>query len=302
MNPNSDRAGQPGIPSIRHLVLVKGAGDLASGVALRLHRSGFPVAMTELERPLAVRRMASFAQAAFDGRVSVEDVTAVRCELHDVDACLADGAIPLLVDPQADTVPLLRPAVLVDAIMAKSNTGTRIHDAPFVVALGPGFRAGADCHAVIETNRGHLLGRVLWQGSAEPDTGKPGDLPGAAANSSRVLRAPIAGHVASSFEIGDHIAAGEVIAVIHGQDGSRAPLTAPFAGILRGLIHPSVPVTAGTKIGDLDPRAQRSYCFTVSDKSLAIGGGVLEALLAAIHRSLLPPLIRVTQPTQVNHP
>ena len=302
MNPKSDRAGPPGILPIRPLVLVNGAGDLASGVAVRLHRSGFAVAMTEIEHPLAVRRMASFAQAVFDGCAVVEGVTAVRCDLHVVDACLADNAIPVIVDPHAHAARLLRPAALVDAVMAKNNAGTRIHDAPFVVALGPGFCAGADCHAVIETNRGHHLGRVLWKGSAEPDTGQPGDLPGAAAHSSRVLRAPIAGTVISSFQIGDHIAAGEIIAVIHGQDGARAPLTAPFAGILRGLIHPSVPVATGTKIGDLDPRAQRSYCFTVSDKSLAVGGGVLEALLTAIHRSQLPPLIHVTQPTQVNRP
>lgn len=298
----SDRAGPPGISSICPLVLIKGAGDLATGVAVRLHRSGFPVAMTEIERPLAVRRMASLAQAVFDGRATVEDVTGVRCEPHSVDVCLAAGEIPVLVDPQAHSVRLLQPAVVVDAIMAKNNSGTRIDDAPFVVALGPGFQAGEDCHAVIETNRGHYLGRVIWQGGAEPDTGKPGDLPGAAANSSRVLRASIAGFAVSPFEIGDHIAAGEVVAVVHGKNGDRAPISAPFAGILRGLVHPTVPVAAGMKIGDLDPRAQRAYCFTVSDKSLAIGGGVLEAILSAIRRSLLPPLIRVTQPSEAETP
>ena len=295
MNPQTDRAGQPGIAPTRSLVLIKGAGDLATGVAVRLHRSGFPVVMTEIERPLAVRRMASFAQAVFDGSTLVEDVRGVRCLLPAVEACLAAGDIAVLVDPEAQAPRLLQPAVLVDAIMAKSNTGTRIEDAPLVVALGPGFSASDDCHAVVETHRGHHLGRVIWHGSAEPDTGSPGALPGAGANASRVLRAPVAGSVVSSFQIGDHIAQGETIAMVHGEHGAHVPLVAPFAGILRGLVHASVPVSAGMKIGDLDPRAQRSYCYTVSDKSLAIGGGVLEAILAAIHRGLLPPLIRFTQ-------
>ena len=300
VNAQPDRAGQPGIPPSRPIVLIKGAGDLATGVAVRLHRTGFAVVMTEIERPLAVRRMAAFAQAVFDGSVLIEGVRGVRCTPDEVDGHLAADDIPVLVDPEAQAVRLLRPAVLVDAIMAKRNTGTCRDDAPFVVALGPGFGAGEDCHAVIETNRGHNLGRVIWQGDAQPDTGSPGVLPGAVANASRVLRAPVDGFVAPSFEIGDRIEPNQTIAVVQGANGETAPVVAPFAGILRGLVHPSVPVTAGMKIGDLDPRAERSFCFTVSDKSLAIGGGALEAILSAVHRSLLPPLMRIAQKPDTN--
>jgi xanthine dehydrogenase accessory factor len=266
-------------------VVIKGAGDLATGVALRLHRCGFAVVMTELARPLAVRRTVSFAQAVFDGETQVEKATARACAPYEVDAVLAAGAIPVLVTPAAAELAALRPTVLVDAIMAKRNTGTAAGDASLVVALGPGFTAGtagtpgADCHAVIETNRGHNLGRVIWQGSAEPDTGVPGELPGAGARASRVLRAPAAGCVEALAAIGDRVAAGAAVAYLRTAAGDAVPILAPFDGILRGIIHPGVEVSAGTKIGDVDPRARREFCFTVSDKSLAVGGGVLEAIL-----------------------
>lgn len=274
-------------PALYHfpLVLIKGAGDLASGVALRLHRAGFPVAMTETERPLAVRRRVTFAQAVFDGACPVEEVTARLCTAEEAPGVLAGGAIPVLVDPQTHSLVQLRPYALVDAVMAKRNTGTRREDAPLVVALGPGFTAGIDCHAVIETNRGHNLGRVLWNGSAEPDTGTPGEVPGVGGKPSRVLRAPLAGQVEPHAEIGDHVRGGARLAVVHAPDGARAEVLAPFDGVLRGLIHRSVPVEAGMKIGDVDPRAAREHCFTVSDKSLAIGGGVLEAVLMGWQRS-----------------
>ena len=259
-------------------VLIKGAGDLATGVALRLWRGGFPVAMTEVAAPLAVRRTVAFAQAVYDGAWTVEGVTAQRATAEEAPALLAAGRIPVLVDPAAACRRLLRPAVLVDAIMAKQNTGSRHDDAPLVVALGPGFTAGEDCHAVIETQRGHYLGRVIWQGAAIPNTGTPGELPGVGGKASRVLRAPVAGHVEPCCAIGDSVAAGACIAVVRGA-GEEAELCAPFAGVLRGLIHPAMLVPAGLKVGDLDPRASRDYCFTVSDKALAIGGGVLEAVL-----------------------
>ncbi len=263
------------------LVLIKGAGDLASGIALRLQRAGFPIVMTETAQPLAVRRRVAFAQAVFDGVCQVEEVTARLSTLEEASALLADAVIPVLIDPQAGSLAQLRPPLLVDAIMAKRNTGTHLTDAPLVVALGPGFTAGVDCHAVIETNRGHNLGRVLWQGSAEADTGAPGDLPGLGRRPSRVLRAPAAGHVMANAAIGDHVREGEVLAVVQKEDGSTAELTAPFDGVLRGIIHPTVAVTPGMKIGDVDPRASAAHCFTVSDKALAIGGGVLEAVLQA---------------------
>ncbi len=261
-------------------ILVKGAGDLASGVALRLHRAGFAVVMTELPYPLTVRRMAAFAQAIFDGVTQVEGVEARRCTADEVSVVLARGVIPLVVDPAATLVKRLRPAVLVDAIMAKQNTGTRLEDAPLVVALGPGFTVGVDCHAVIETDRGHELGRVLRQGSAAPDTGLPGALPGLPPTASRVLRAPQAGYVTPHCAIGDTVAAGTLLATVGEGEAAPAPVLAPFAGVVRGLIHPSVRVEAGMKIGDLDPRARPAYCFTVSDKALAVGGGVLEVVCA----------------------
>jgi xanthine dehydrogenase accessory factor len=261
------------------LVVIKGAGDLASGVALRLHRAGFPVVLTETPLPLAVRRSVAFAQAVYNGECTVEEVRGRLCSVRDVAEVQAKGAVPVLVDPHAQCRNVLQPPVLVDAIMAKRNTGTRLVDAPHVIALGPGFTVGADCHAIIETNRGHDLGRVLWEGSAEPDTGTPGELPGVGGKASRVLRAPAAGHVAALAEIGDHLAEGQRLAVLRGQEGGEVELLAPFAGVLRGIIHPRVHVTRGMKIGDVDPRARREHCFTVSDKALAIAGGVLEAIL-----------------------
>lgn len=256
-----------------HLVLIRGAGDLASGVAWRLHRCGFPVAMTELAAPLVVRRTVAFAEAVYSGETFVQGTHARRA----ADAAtaldlIAHGVIPVLVDPAAACRAELRPQVVVDAIMAKVNTGTAIDDAPLVAALGPGFTAGIDCHAVIETNRGHDLGRVLWQGPAEPDSGLPGEVGGY--RGARVLRAPVDGHVRGRVPIGSVVEEGQVIAHI-----GDLPVSAPFKGVLRGLIHPSASVRTGTKIGDLDPRAEPRHCFTISDKSLAAAGGVLEAIL-----------------------
>lgn len=257
------------------LILIKGAGDLASGVAYRLKRSGFPLIMTELPAPLMVRRMVCFGNAVYSGQTTVEDIPARRVETIEAALALANSpTIPILVDPIAATPDLTKPAILVDAIMAKINTGTRLDQAPLVVALGPGFRAGQDCHAVIETMRGHWLGRVIYQGSAQANTGTPGPVKGHTAD--RVLRAPADGHVIAATEIGDSIKPGQLIGTVNGQE-----IRAPFAGVLRGLVHPQVAVTAGFKVGDLDPRADQRHCFTISDKSLTIGGGVLEAILAS---------------------
>ncbi len=260
------------------LILIKGAGDLATGVAWRLVRCGFPVIMTEIARPTAVRRAVCFAQAIFDGTCTVEGVVAQRCEdPEELPELLADGIIPVLVDPQAKVWPHLAPAVVVDAIMAKRNTGTRLSDAPLVIALGPGFSAGEDCHAVIETNRGHWLGRVIEEGGAEADTGRPGAVTGVGERASRVLRAPADGFLIPRIEIGQPVTAGEVIAEMAAPGVGQ--ILAPFAGVLRGLVHPSVPVSAGMKVGDLDPRGKPAHCVTISDKSLAIAGGVMEAIL-----------------------
>jgi xanthine dehydrogenase accessory factor len=262
-------------PIFNHvLILIKGAGDLASGVAYRLKRAGFPLMMTELPTPLMVRRAVCFGEAVYTGKTTVEGITARRVDTPAQARDLtATGIIPVLVAPQPDAAQQLHPAVLVDAIMAKRNTGTTLADAPLVIALGPGFSAGQDCHAVIETNRGHWLGRVIYAGSAQADTKTPGPVKGH--QTDRVLRAPASGHVLPAAALGQIIEPGQLIATING-----VPVVAPFGGVLRGLIHPSVPVTPGLKIGDLDPRGVVEHCFTISDKSLAVGGGVLEAVLA----------------------
>lgn len=260
-------------------VLVKGAGDLGTGVAWRLHRAGFPVIITELAQPLVVRRTVAFASAVYDDSIIVENVTARRAESFDnAKRLLAERIIPVLVDPATRAREFFKPQILIDAVMAKRNTGTHINDAPLVIALGPGFTPNVDCHAVIETNRGHNLGRVLWNRPAEANTGTPGEIGGKSGE--RVLRAPSDGALKPRFEIGDKVARGEIIATVNG-----APVLAPFDGILRGLMHDGILVKAGMKIGDVDPRAQREHCFTISDKALAIGGGVLEAVLTWINRT-----------------
>lgn len=261
------------------LVLIKGGGDLGTGVAWRLHRAGFPIVITERASPLVVRRTVAFAGAVYEGEIAVEGVTAWKA--NDIDEArqfLQDGIIPVLVDPACESRVALKPAVLVDAIMAKKNTGTSITDAPFVLALGPGFHPGVDCHCAVETQRGHNLGRVLWSLPAEPNTGVPGQIGGKSAE--RVLRAPSDGVLVAAKRIGEKVSAGEIIARVDGERaGAGEAVVAPFDGILRGLVHDGLTVRFGMKIGDVDPRAEREHCFTVSDKALAIGGGALQAIL-----------------------
>jgi xanthine dehydrogenase accessory factor len=260
------------------LILIKGGGDLASGVALRLYRSGFPIVMTELPRPLMVRRTVSFGEAVNLEHMQVEGVTAVYVPDAATARILATGRdeerpIPVLIDSDAGCRDLLKPTVVVDAIMAKRNLGTTILDAPYVVALGPGFQAGIDCHVVIETNRGHSLGRAIHCGPAEPDTGVPGEIGGK--STERLLRAPVAGVMEDCAEISQRVTRGDVVARVAGCE-----VRAQIDGVLRGLLRSGVQVQAGLKIGDVDPRAEPADCFLVSDKALAIGGGVLEAILA----------------------
>lgn len=269
------------------LVVVKGAGDLASGVAYRLVRSGWPVVMTELPWPTVVRRTVAFAQAVFDGTTLVEGVVGrLTATPGEARAVARAGEVAVLVDPSAHCVAELRPAVVVDGIMAKRNTGTRSDQARVVIALGPGFRAPDDAHAVIETNRGHRLGRVILSGTAEPDTGVPAPVGGHGAD--RVLRAPADGVFEGRRRIGDQVRTGEVLGAV-----TNEPLLAPFDGCLRGLIRDGTDVWCGMKVGDVDPRATREHCFTVSDKALSIAGGVLEALLYLGARAAERPLSRV---------
>ncbi|MBR1659310.1 MAG: EF2563 family selenium-dependent molybdenum hydroxylase system protein [Oscillospiraceae bacterium] len=255
------------------LTIIRGAGDIASGIALRLRRAGIQVVMTELPFPTTIRRTVAFSDAVVKGEQAVEDVTARRAEnAEEAARYLAQGILPVLVDPACACREQLKPEALVDAILAKRNLGTVITDAPIVVGVGPGFTAGVDCHAVVETMRGHTLGRVIYVGSALPNTNIPGLIGGFAGE--RVLRAPADGVFHGTRRIGDSVRVGEVVGTVAG-----LPMTATIDGVLRGLIADGVPVTKGMKSGDVDPRGKPEYCRTASDKALAVGGGVLEAIL-----------------------
>ncbi len=255
------------------LVLIRGAGDLASGIALRLFRSHLRVVMTDLPRPTAIRRTVSFSQAIVCGTTQVEDVTAMRAEsVQQAARILREGKIPVLIDPDAHCREELLPDVLVDAILAKRNLGTRITDAPAVIGVGPGFTAGVDCHAVIETMRGHTLGRVIRSGGAIPNTNIPGLIGGYAGE--RVLRAPADGVFHQVLEIGAAVQAGDIAGDVDG-----IPMRCTIPGVLRGILADGTPVRRGMKAGDVDPRGERENCFTSSDKAISIGGGVLQAIL-----------------------
>ncbi|MDM8520104.1 selenium-dependent molybdenum cofactor biosynthesis protein YqeB [Anaerolineales bacterium HSG6] len=256
------------------LVLIKGAGDLASGIAYRLKRAGFPLIMTEQPQPTFIRRAVSYGEAVYSREVKIEGITARLVDTSAEARQLSNtDMIPVLIDPEAKILSTLNPVILVDAIMSKKNNSTSLNDTPFVIGLGPGFEAEVNCHAIIETKRGHWLGRVIYEGEAEPNSGQPGPISGYTAD--RVIRTSGEGYVIPVVQIGALLNEGDLIATIDNQ-----PIEASFAGVLRGLIHPNVWVKPGFKIGDLDPRSSIQHCFTISDKSLAIGGGVLEAVLA----------------------
>jgi xanthine dehydrogenase accessory factor len=254
------------------ITVVKGGGDLGTGVVYRLRRAGLRVLVTELASPLVIRRRVALAAAVYQGVVQVEDMTGRRVQDEgEIFAAWQEGEVPVLVDPRAEVASRLRPRVLVDAIMAKRNTGTRIADAPIVIALGPGFVAGRDAHAVIETQRGHYLGRALYQGQAAPNTGQPGATEGVSAR--RVLRAPADGRFEAQRQIGERVQAGQVVARV-----GDAPVCAAIDGVLRGLLADGLHARAGLKVGDVDPRGVVEHCFCISDKALAVGGGALEAV------------------------
>ena len=255
-------------------VLIRGAGEMASGVAHRLVRAHLNVVMTEIAHSLCVRRGVSFCEALFEGTKEVEGVCA-RCVASpdDVSAAWEQGVIPLLIDPAGNSCAAIKPHVIVDAILAKRNLGTHTGDAPLVMGLGPGFSAGVDVDVVIETNRGHDLGRVIYDGPAAPDTGVPGTIAGVGAE--RVMRAPREGSFRPITQIGAMVEQGEIVAWVEDQ-----PMATAIPGALRGLLREGVHVQKGLKAGDVDPRGRRENCFTISDKARAIGGGVLEAILA----------------------
>ena len=256
------------------LIVIRGAGDIATGIALRLWRAGIQVVMTEIARPTAIRRTVCFSQVVVhDGTVEVEGVAASRVDIPaQARELAASGVIPVLVDPKGACIPELGPDAVVDAILAKKNLGTKITDAPVVVGVGPGFTAGEDCHAVVETMRGHYLGRVLYQGSAQPNTGVPGLIGGFAGE--RVLRAPADGTFHQLLDIGAQVRQGDVAAQVAGE-----PMVCTLDGVLRGILPEGTPVHKGMKAGDIDPRCKIEHCYCASDKALAVGGGVLEAVL-----------------------
>lgn len=258
------------------LILIRGGGDLASGVALRLIHAGLRVVMTELAQPLAVRRTVSFAEAVYSGEIKVENITG-RAVNDPSDTLrilniLGKQQVPVLVDPLCSSAGSLHPSVIVDARMTKRPPEPIGYVPQLYIGLGPGFSAGENCQVVVETRRSHTLGRVFWHGGSEPDTGQPDPVQGRQVE--RVLRAPADGEFVVHADLGEHLKAGRLIAEVAGQ-----PITAAFDGILRGLLHPGLTVTQGLKVGDLDPRDDPALCDLVSDKALAVGGGVLEAIL-----------------------
>jgi xanthine dehydrogenase accessory factor len=257
------------------LVLLRGGGDLASGVAIRLYRAGIRVVITELAQPLAVRRTVSFGEAVYEGVHAVEDVTARRVEREQIEFVVAAGEIPVFVDPDADLLlSTFHFSVVIDARLLKTTPAPLPVDVPLHIGLGPGFQAGINCHAVIETRRSHTLGRVYWDGTTQPDSGQPEGDP------RRVLRAAQDGMLIAHKRIGEHCESGELIAEIQSSAGNRrSEIRSPMKGVLRGLIREGIHVNKGLKIGDIDPRDDPSACYLVSDKALAIGGAVLEAIL-----------------------
>ena len=256
------------------IIAIKGAGEMASAVAWRLYMANMKNSiMLEIEKPLAVRREVSYCEAVHDGRKTVEGVEAVRVAGPDeIKQAWGSGKIAVAVDPMWHMLNDLEPNLVVDAILAKRNLGTRLQEAELVVGLGPGFNAGRDVHLVIETNRGHNLGRIISSGPAEPNTGIPGSIGGFAEE--RVLRSPAEGQFTTQRCIGDPVATGEIVGSVQGTD-----VRSGISGVIRGLIRSNTVVATGMKIGDVDPRGRSEYCYTISDKARAIGGAVLEAIL-----------------------
>jgi len=255
-------------------VLIRGAGELASAVAFRLAKCHFRVVMTETDHPEAVRRRVSFCEAIYDGEKTVEGLTArLVVGADEVYATWREGKMAVVIDPEARIKELIKPDVVVDAIIAKKNLGTSLGDAPLVIGLGIGFTAGEDVHAVIETNRGHDLGRVLYSGVAEADTGHPGVIGGYSRE--RVMRAPAAGTFRTVHDIGDTVPANAIVAYVGDE-----PMKSQIPGIIRGLLRDGASVCQGMKSGDIDPRCDIRNCDTISDKGRAIAGGVVEAIMA----------------------
>ena len=263
---------------MKNLIIVRGGGDLATGTIYKLKKSGFPVLILEVPNPSAIRRNVAFCEAVYQGTQTVEDMTCYLVEsVEQAEQFIHEGKLCVLVDPMGESIARLKPLAVIDAILAKKNLGTNRNMAPITLALGPGFVAGEDVDAVIETKRGHNLGRVLWEGAAAPNTGIPGVIGGY--GKERVIHCPAKGILRNVKKITDTVSRGEVIAVVETEEGN-VPVKATLDGILRGLIRDGYPVHVGFKMADIDPRAEEyENCFTISDKARCIAGGVLEALL-----------------------
>ena len=263
---------------MKNLIIVRGGGDLATGTIYKLKKSGFPVLILEVDMPSAIRRNVSFCEAVYQKQQTVEEMTCYLAEsAEEASRLLTEDKLVMMVDPLGESIPEWKPLAVVDAILAKRNLGTNRAMAPITVALGPGFTAGEDVDAVIETKRGHDLGRVLWEGCAAPNTGIPGMIAGY--GKERVIRSPAKGVLQSVKQITDTVSRGEVIALVETEQ-EQIPVEATLDGILRGLIRDGFPVDVGFKIADIDPRIDEyDNCFTISDKARCIAGGVLEVIL-----------------------
>jgi xanthine dehydrogenase accessory factor len=255
-------------------IIIRGGGDLGSGIAFRLHRVGWNVVITEVKQPLVLRRSVSFANAIYENEVSVEGIIARYTEnAGEINACLSKRIIPVLISPENYQFENYSPDVVIDARLLKKNVEYSLSKTPLVIGLGPGFEVGSNCHVVIETNRGHYLGRTIWSGRATKDTGTPGTVQDK--TNERVLRAPTSGTIKSDLQLGTFLKKGDVIGYVDDE-----PIIAPFDGCLRGLMHDGINVNQGLKIGDLDPRLDKNLINYISEKALAIAGGVLEAILS----------------------
>ena len=263
---------------MKDLIIVRGGGDLATGTIYKLYQCGFQVLILEVKNPSAIRRNVAFSEAVYQGQQTVEDVTCYHAEtLEQAKAMLQEGKLVVFVDPKGESITQLKPVAVVDAILAKKNLGTHRGMAPITVALGPGFVAGDDVDAVVETKRGHNLGRVLWEGTAAPNTGVPGIIGGY--GKERVIHSPVEGVLRNVCKITDTVQNGQVIAVVETAQGN-VPIHATLDGLLRGLIRDGYSVAKGFKIADIDPRTEEyQNCFTISDKARCIAGGVVEAIL-----------------------
>ena len=255
------------------MILIKGAGDLATGIAYRLKKSGFDIVMTEIDKPTTVRRTVAFSQAVFDNEIVIEGIKGVKVNnINEIYKEINQGNIPIIIDGKAEIIKELKPDVVVDAIIAKKNLGTSIDDAPIVIGVGPGFEAKVDCHLVVETKRGHYLGKVIEEGSAIPNTGVPGNIGGY--TKERIIRASSNGKIKPVVSIGDFVKKGDIVAYVDGVE-----VLAQIDGIVRGMLQEGIEVFKGMKSGDIDPRCEKDHCFTISDKARSIGGGVLEAIM-----------------------